>query len=42
MEGIVQRWRTERGVSVVWVSHDPSQLERVADNVIVLEGAEVA
>ena len=42
LEGIVGRWRAERGVSVIWVSHDPGQLERVADRVIVLEAGETA
>ena len=37
LERIVERWRKERGVSVVWVSHDSNQLERVADSVVVLE-----
>ena len=37
LEGIVQRWREERGVSVVWVSHDLGQLERVAGEVLVLD-----
>jgi len=37
LERIVERWRKERGVSVVWVSHDFNQLERVADSVVVLE-----
>ncbi len=42
LETIVRRWREERGVSVVWVSHDLGQLERVAGEVRMLDGGGVA
>ena len=31
-----------RGVSIVWVSHDRSQIDRLADQVVVLESGRVA
>jgi len=31
VENIIQRFRSERGVAVLWVSHDPKQIKRVAD-----------
>ena len=36
LEDFVECWRKERGGSVIWVSHDLEQLERVADDVLVL------
>lgn len=30
VEAVVKQWRQEHGVTVLWVSHDPAQAERVA------------
>jgi len=37
LESLVERWRRGRGVSVIWVSHDLEQLERVTGDVLVLD-----
>ena len=31
VESIIQRFRNERGMTVLWVSHDPKQIKRIAD-----------
>ncbi|MEE2751065.1 MAG: ATP-binding cassette domain-containing protein [Myxococcota bacterium] len=41
LERIVRQRRDEQGVSVIWVSHDLGQLERVAGEVLVLDGGSV-
>ncbi len=39
VEALVERYRVDHGTPVVWVSHDPEQIERVADRHLRLDGA---
>ncbi len=41
MELLVEQYRRERGAAVIWVSHDPGQIQRVADRHLGLVGGEL-
>ncbi len=41
MEAHVERYRREHGAAVLWVSHDPAQIERVADRHLRLDAGGV-
>lgn len=41
VEEIIQRFRTERGVAVLWISHDPKQIKRIADHHYQIKNGEL-
>ncbi|HEC12552.1 MAG TPA: ATP-binding cassette domain-containing protein [Acidiferrobacteraceae bacterium] len=41
VENIIQRFRSERGVTVLWVSHDPKQIKRVSDRHYQIKDGEI-
>jgi len=42
VEALIERYRRERGAAVLWVSHDPQQIERVSTRQLRLEAGRLA